>query len=79
MLLITQSLQQVNLGVLGVVSLGPPLIFVVSQQALYVDWKKRMSAMPLLFVIGTGLTWSNARAAVRGFLMAPLMNFCARP
>ncbi len=69
MLLITQSLQHLNLGVLGMVSLGPPLIFVVSQQALYVDWKKRMSAMPLLFVIGTGLTWSNARAAVRGFLM----------
>jgi cellulose synthase/poly-beta-1,6-N-acetylglucosamine synthase-like glycosyltransferase len=63
-LLMARSLQ-----LLGIVGLGPPMVFVLSQQALYVDWKQRLlRSIPLLFVIGTGIAWSNSRAVVRGIM-----------
>ena len=40
-LLMARSLQHLNLSLLGIVGLGPPLVYSVSQQALYIDWKKR--------------------------------------
>ncbi len=69
LLLMAHSLQHLNLGLLGIVGLGPPMVFVLSQQALYVDWKQRLfRSIPLLFVIGTGIAWSNSRAVFRGIL-----------
>jgi hypothetical protein len=54
---------------IGIFGLGPPLVYIFSQQALYVDWQKRtLFAMPMLFVIGTGIAWTNSRAVLRGFL-----------
>jgi len=68
-LLITGSLQHLNMSLLGLAGLGPPLVYSVSQQALYIDWKKRAFwGMPMLFIIGTGIAWTNSRAVVRGFL-----------
>jgi cellulose synthase/poly-beta-1,6-N-acetylglucosamine synthase-like glycosyltransferase len=68
-LLISGSLQHLNLNLLGLAGLGPPLVYSVSQQALYVDWKKRAFwSMPMLFIIGTGIAWTNSRAVIRGFL-----------
>jgi hypothetical protein len=68
-LLLSQSLQHLNLGVLGIVGLGPPLVFILSQQALYLDWRHRLvRSIPLLLVIGTGIAYSNSRAVMRGIL-----------
>lgn len=68
-LLLAHSLQHMNFGLIGVAGLGPPLVYLVSQQALYLDWRRRtITAMPLLFVIGTGIAWTNSRAVLRGFL-----------
>ncbi|MCC6801388.1 MAG: glycosyltransferase [Anaerolineae bacterium] len=68
-LLLSQSLQHLNLGLLGIVGLGPPMVFVLSQQALYLDWRYRLiRSIPLLFVIGTGIAYSNSRAVMRGIL-----------
>ncbi len=68
-LLIAGSLQHLNLTLLGIGGLGPPLLYITSQQALYGDWKKRtIWSLPMLFIIGTGIAWTNSRAAVRGFL-----------
>lgn len=65
-LLITHTLQQMPLGLLGLAGLGPPLVYVVSQQALYRDWSRRMLAFPVLLALGTGLAWSNTRAVIGG-------------
>ncbi|MBZ0284677.1 MAG: glycosyltransferase [Anaerolineae bacterium] len=66
-LLITHELQQqIPLGLLGIISLGPPLVYVVSQQALYPDWKRRLLAFPVLLALGTGIAWSNSVAVVGG-------------
>lgn len=67
-LLLSHSLQKVSLGALGLVGLIPPLIFIISQQALYTDWRKRAMAVPALVTIGVGIAWSNARAVVSGLL-----------
>lgn len=65
-LLMAHSLQRLPLGLLGIVGLGPPLVYVVSQRSLYPDWKKRMLAFPVLLALGTGIAWSNTRAVMGG-------------
>lgn len=67
-LLIAHELQKMPLGLLGVVGLGPPLVYVISQQALYPDWKRRLLAFPVLLALGTGLAWSNSLAVIGGLM-----------
>ncbi len=47
---------------LSLASLGPPILYTLAQRSLYPDWIKRISYLPLLVLLGTGLTLSNARA-----------------
>jgi cellulose synthase/poly-beta-1,6-N-acetylglucosamine synthase-like glycosyltransferase len=65
-LLITQTLQPLPLGPLGFAGLGPPLLFIISQRALYQDWRRRLFALPALLALGTGVAWSNANAVING-------------
>ncbi|OIO96602.1 MAG: hypothetical protein AUK03_03665 [Anaerolineae bacterium CG2_30_64_16] len=51
---------------LGLASLGPPLLFVVAQSVLYPDWRKRVLYVPMLAVVGVGITWSTSRAVWQG-------------
>jgi cellulose synthase/poly-beta-1,6-N-acetylglucosamine synthase-like glycosyltransferase len=68
-LLLTHTIQHLNLNLLGIAGLGPPLVYAVSQHALYRSWKRRtILSMPVLFIIGTGIAWTNSRAVLRGFL-----------
>jgi len=56
-----------SLGILGLLmSLGPPLVYAISQQALYPDWGRRLLAFPLLILIGIGIAWNNTIAVGRG-------------
>jgi hypothetical protein len=54
------------LGGLGLMYLGPPLVYAVSQHQLYADWGRRLRAFPLLALLGTGLAWCNTKAVLRG-------------
>jgi hypothetical protein len=54
------------LGPLSFAGLGPPLIFIISQRALYADWRRRLLALPALLALGTGVAWSNANAVLNG-------------
>ncbi|MCC6614850.1 MAG: glycosyltransferase family 2 protein [Anaerolineae bacterium] len=67
-LLLNNQLQSLNLGILGLAGLAPPLVFVISQYDLYVDWRKRLLAFPILLVLGTGMAYSNAVAAIEGLV-----------
>ncbi len=62
------TLQTLNLGILGLAGLGPPLVFIVSQRALYQDWKRRLVAFPALLALGTGMAYCNARAVISGLI-----------
>jgi len=54
------------LRLLAPVCLGPLLVYVTSQWALYPDWKRRLRALPLLVLVGTGVAWSNTLGVWRG-------------
>ncbi len=53
-------------GGLGLMCLGPPLVYAISQWQLYPDWWKRLRAFPLLMLVGIGIAWCSARAVWRG-------------
>jgi cellulose synthase/poly-beta-1,6-N-acetylglucosamine synthase-like glycosyltransferase len=55
-----------SLGGLGLMCLGPPVAYAISQQQLYPDWGRRLRAFPLLALVGIGIAWCNARAVWRG-------------
>ena len=65
-LLLTPDSVQLPLGGLGLMFLGPPLVYAISQRQLYPDWKRRLRAFPLLALIGIGIAWCNAQAVWRG-------------
>jgi cellulose synthase/poly-beta-1,6-N-acetylglucosamine synthase-like glycosyltransferase len=67
-LIMAGQLQPLQLGILGIVGLGPPLVFVISQQALYPDWRKRLLAFPALLALGTGMAYCNAVAVIGGLM-----------
>jgi hypothetical protein len=67
-LLVLDGLRELPLGPLGIAGLGPPLVFIVSQRALYPDWQRRLLALPVLIALGTGLALNNARAVISGLL-----------
>ncbi len=56
------------MGFLSLVSFCPPLLYAVSQWALYrAEFPKRFSAFPLLVLLGTGVAWNNSRAVWEAF------------
>jgi cellulose synthase/poly-beta-1,6-N-acetylglucosamine synthase-like glycosyltransferase len=65
-LLLTHGLEHLPLSLLGIVGLGPPFVYVISQRTLYTDWKRRMLAFPVLLALGTGIAWNNTCAVVGG-------------
>ena len=67
-LIVTHSLHRLPLGPLGLAGLGPPLIFLVGQQALYRNWQQRLLVFPVMMALGMGMTWSNSWAVLRGLL-----------
>jgi cellulose synthase/poly-beta-1,6-N-acetylglucosamine synthase-like glycosyltransferase len=57
------------LGLLSMVSLGPPLMFAISQRRLYPrHWLRRFAFMPGLMWLGTGVALNNTRAIIEALL-----------
>jgi len=48
--------------------MAPSALYLVSQQAAYPDWVKRMAYMPALMVIGIGIGISNTRAIIEALI-----------
>lgn len=54
---------------LSLASLGPPFLFAVAQVARYPStWKQRYKRMPILILIGGGITLSGTKAVVEALL-----------
>ena len=47
---------------------GPTTLYVTSQRALREDWKRRLTSLPVLMLIGTGIAVSNSRAVIEALL-----------
>ncbi len=52
------------LGFLGIGGLGPMLMYLVSQQALYRDWPARIPYMAAAMLLGMGISLSNTAAVL---------------
>jgi cellulose synthase/poly-beta-1,6-N-acetylglucosamine synthase-like glycosyltransferase len=68
LLVLSRGLPNLPIGPLAYAWIAPPMVFVLSQGALYKDWKRRVLEIPALFAFGTGIAWSNARAVTSGIL-----------
>lgn len=51
---------------LGMIGIIPPLLYAVSQRALYAHWYKHLLAFPFLVLVGTGFIHTNALAVLKG-------------
>ena len=65
-LLLMPDAIQFPLSGLGLMCLGPPLVYAISQHHLYPDWVRRLRAFPLLVLTGIGIAWCNTQAVWRG-------------
>ncbi len=70
-LLLMGGLNNLPLAGLGLAMLGSPVQAIISQSALYPDWKKRLLYFPLFMVMGAGIAVSNSAAVWRGFSNRP--------
>ncbi|HEX6386193.1 MAG TPA: hypothetical protein VF177_16095, partial [Anaerolineae bacterium] len=48
-----------------VAGVGQPLLFILSQQVLYPDWRQRLRYLPILLLVVIGITPSNSRAILQ--------------
>jgi cellulose synthase/poly-beta-1,6-N-acetylglucosamine synthase-like glycosyltransferase len=55
-----------SLSGLGLMCLGPPVVYAISQWQLYPNPWRRLRAFPLLALVGIGIAWCNTRAVWRG-------------
>jgi len=53
---------------LGLGTCGPTTLYVTSQRALREDWKRRLTSLPVLMLIGTGIAVSNSRAVLEALM-----------
>jgi hypothetical protein len=68
-LMLTSGHVNGSLGLLSLVSIGPPLLFAISQRTLYRrQWLKRYVFMPGLMWLGSGVALNNTRAVVEALL-----------
>lgn len=51
-----------GLFIFGLAGIGQPVLFILGQQTLYSDWRRRLRRFPSLLLIAVGLAPSNARA-----------------
>ena len=70
-LLLGQSVTRLPLFYLGLGSLGPPLLFALSQWDVYPDWRRRLVYFPLLVLLGTGIALNNALAVGEALARRP--------
>lgn len=57
-----------ELSVLSVAGLGQPLLFLLGQQVLYPDWKRRAVRLPALLLVAIGLSASIGRAIIQAIV-----------
>ncbi|MBC8493015.1 MAG: hypothetical protein H8D43_04440, partial [Chloroflexi bacterium] len=69
--LLGQGVTRLPLLYLGLGSLGPPLLFALSQWDVYPDWRRRLTYFPLLVLLGTGIALNNALAVGEALARRP--------
>jgi cellulose synthase/poly-beta-1,6-N-acetylglucosamine synthase-like glycosyltransferase len=52
----------------GVIGLAQPVMFVLAQREIYLDWRKRLRHFPALILIAIGLAAANVRAILQAVI-----------
>jgi cellulose synthase/poly-beta-1,6-N-acetylglucosamine synthase-like glycosyltransferase len=53
--------------VLSIFGIGQPLLFILAQQTLYPDWRRRLRHLPAMLIIALGMAPSQCRAMLQVF------------
>ena len=69
--LLGQGMMRLPLFYLCLGSLGPPLLFMLSQRDIYPDWRRRLAYFPFLALLGTGIALNNALAVGEALTRRP--------
>lgn len=72
------KLNGLPLAGLGLAMIGMPVQILISQQRLYGNWGSRFAALPILILVGLGITVSNTQAVLRGLSPKPV-SFARTP
>jgi cellulose synthase/poly-beta-1,6-N-acetylglucosamine synthase-like glycosyltransferase len=56
------------LSALGLAGFAPPVVFALSQWAVYPDWRRRFTYFPILVLLGAGVALNNTWAVFEAFL-----------
>lgn len=68
-MIFTRNPGTLPLSALGLAGLAPPVVFALSQWAVYPDWRRRFAYFPILVLLGAGValnnTWAVFEALVR--------------
>jgi cellulose synthase/poly-beta-1,6-N-acetylglucosamine synthase-like glycosyltransferase len=67
-LTLTRTQFPLILSYFSLASFGPPLLYTLSQRALYKDWRERLNYFPFLLLLGVGLAFNNALAVTEALL-----------
>lgn len=67
-LMVAGVVEKLPLAPLGIVGLAAPIMYVISQQALYNNWVSRLLAFPVLLAVGVGVNFSNTVAIIEALI-----------
>ncbi|MBM4423125.1 MAG: glycosyltransferase [Chloroflexi bacterium] len=67
-LALTGEISRIHLGAIGLAGFGAPIMFAVSQFALYPDWHQRLSFLPTILFLGPGIAVSNTWAVIEALI-----------
>ena len=68
-LILTATSSQVSLGLVGLLSIAPPLMYALGQMTLYPErWLRHYANLPMLMLLGTGIALNNTRGVAEALL-----------
>lgn len=67
-LVITGYISKLHLGAISIAGFGAPILFAVSQWALYPNWKHKLRHLPTIILIGPGIAVSNSWAVIEALI-----------
>jgi cellulose synthase/poly-beta-1,6-N-acetylglucosamine synthase-like glycosyltransferase len=68
-----------SLSALGLAGLAPPILFALSQWAVYPDWKRRFAYFPFLVFLGAGVALNNSWAVFEALTGRNARQFLRTP
>jgi len=66
--ILAHDLGMLPLSTLGLAGFAPPVVFALSQWAVYPDWRRRFAYLPFLVLLGAGVALNNTGAVFEALM-----------